>query len=172
MNHPIKVLFYDPISRSGGGKAYIMNVITKIKKSSQFQYHYYINRCFEHQTELQNQSVQVHYSPKSTEKGGFFSFVKRYLFTKKEIDKIKPDIIIFMNQIPTKFKVPTILFLRNALYFLEKNKNYFGPISIKDRIRCAVLKKVTIDSIHKSDLVLTSSEVFSKTVMPYVPGGK
>lgn len=162
-----KILIYDPISRVGGGAAYINNILPYLKDTKAVQFVFYCNISLKDKIDFSQYSIPVYFSPAGSERGGLHAFIQRLKYSKREIKKINPDIIIFMNQIPVKLNIPSILFVRNALYFIRKNKNYFGPISMYDSLRCYVLKLFTLASIKKSDLVLASSKSFCNMVKKY-----
>lgn len=156
-----RILIYDPISRTGGGLAYIKNILPYLKNNASIEYVLYCNRSIKQDIEHITHDIKIIYSPKGSEGGGLKAFRQRKKISRDEILNINPHIVLYMNQIPVDLDIPSILFLRNALYFLKPEKNYYGPLSLYDNLRSSILRLITSNSIKKSDLILTSSKSFA-----------
>jgi glycosyltransferase involved in cell wall biosynthesis len=158
------VLIFDPISRAGGGLAYLLNAIPEFRNSEKYRFTFYCNRALKPVLEKKFPECDIIYTSEKSSKGGALAFFNRIFFSKRILKSIAPDTIIYMNQIPFKTKVPSILFLRNALYYITKDPDYIGPVNLFFELYCSFFRQVTSLSIKRAQAIMTSSETFSQIV--------
>lgn len=162
-----KILIFDPISRAGGGISYLLNAIPFFSKSDSFQFVFFCNRSLQSILDQMFPDAAIIYSSKLAAKGGIFAFFDRILFTRRTLKTIDPDIIIYMNQIPVKSNIPSVLFLRNALYYITKDTEYKGPLNTYLRVYCWFFRQITHRHLKKSDAVITATKTFSQIISKY-----
>jgi glycosyltransferase involved in cell wall biosynthesis len=166
-NKRIKVLVFDPISRGGGGAAYLLNAIPFFLKSEAVAFHFFCNRAMKPILESKLIQSNIMYTSELSAKWWIVGLIERYFFSKRILKKISPDIVIFMNQISFKTKIPSLLFLRNALYYPAKRQDYAVPLTLYLKLHCIFYRALTRTYINKATGLIFSSHAFSKIVCDY-----
>jgi len=69
-----------------------------------------------------------------------------------------------MNECPIRLEWPTVLFLRNALYFARSQEVMHGRYPAKQWVRCTYLRMQSLRSINNADVVVTASRSFSDMI--------
>ena len=169
--HLQKIMIFDTFSRTGGGLSYVKNVTEYLIKKGirNYRYIFVLNPAIKKEIENCSKDVEIHYVDKRFEKGGAHGFFGRKHELYRAKKKYSPDIIICMNQVELKIKdIPVVLFLRNALYFVDFGEQIIRNQSIRQRFRLWYLYKKSLQSIKNSSICMTATKSFQEQIIKKV----
>lgn len=160
------ILIFDPFSRAGGGKAYLINIIKVLNeiKSINIHFIFFCNPALRDILPNVKEPHKIVWGPDKIIVGGIKNFLWQKRYSSELIKNLKFNYVIAMNQCFLKTQKPKILFLRNALYFSMKDKIAIKKYSLKQKIINSFWKYYSKKSIKNSDLLLTSSNSFANLI--------
>lgn len=157
---------FDPFSRAGGGKAYLINFINVINSIDNLNicFIFFCNPALKKELPTIKNPHKIIWGPEKIKSGGIKNFFWQKKHSTSLIKNVEFDFAITMNQCFLNIKKPKVLFLRNALYFSMKNKKLLMKYSLKQKIINNFWRYYTKKSIKNADLLLTSSKSFAELI--------
>lgn len=168
-NRMKRVLVFDTFSRIGGGLAFLTNVADTLSEGKpKWEWVFYCNPVIRNRLSGLEKNAEVHYGPVHLSKGGLKGYFLRKKVLKDAIVATRPDIVISMNQLDLKTDIPSILFLRNLLYFAVKDPGLKRIYPLKEKLRCNYLRMATLKSISRADHIVTATDAFKHVILQSV----
>lgn len=149
-------------SRSGGGRAYLRNILPYIDEWSatyNITIHVLLYREQICDDKIDISNIKFHLI--LIDKISRFKFLTEQLIVRKVIQRVGADILFTPYQVAIPFyRVKSVSMLRNMEVFLHWGYSY----ALKMRIRNIILQAASVYSLKKSDLIVAVSE-FSRNFM-------
>lgn len=161
-----KALICDLVSRAGGGLSYLHNIGSAFDDGARTQYEYTFlcHPAARPHTAALARYADVQFAPSGIPHGGARAYRWRKEHLRQLLSGYDTDIVLIMNECPVRLPVPTLLFLRNALYFARSQPAMRGKYPIKQWLRCTYLRRVSLRSMANADMLVTSSKSFAQLI--------
>jgi glycosyltransferase involved in cell wall biosynthesis len=163
-------LICDLVSRAGGGLSYLHNIGSALDGSSEYEYVFLCHPAAREATAELARKVRVEYAPEQIARP-LSGLLWRRRHLRELVEPVDPDVVLLMNECPTRLPYPTLLFLRNALNFVAHDPLVRARLSISKALRRRYLRGRTLADIGRADMLVTSSVAFKEQVRadPMVP---
>lgn len=159
------VLVFDTFARMGGGLSYLKNIAGALSsRGDRFKYVFLCNPAIKNEITSLNSGAEVVFGPSTIAGGGVAGFLRRKKLLLKAVNTVKPDVVLCMNQCDSPLPVPSVLFLRNPLYFAMKERYLRRFYSTKQLLINHFWRWQTIKSVHNASHILTSTAAFYEMV--------